>query len=76
MIEAVNVDLSKSIANSGDTVQLSATILGGIAPYTYDIQFTDRTGVIQDTGKMTIKSKKSDSGAEAYPIVKTIRDEN
>ncbi len=67
-LNIANVELSKPVANAGDTVQISATILGGVAPYTYEIQFVDRTGVTQDIDKMTIKSKKSDSGAITEPV--------
>jgi hypothetical protein len=61
-LHVANVDLSRAVAKPGDTVQISATILGGTAPYTYEIQFVDRTGEAQ-TSAMTQKAKKSDSGA-------------
>jgi hypothetical protein len=61
-LQIANVELSSPIARAGDTVQLSAAMVGGTAPYSYEIQFVDRTGVAQ-TSALTIKSKKSDSGS-------------
>jgi hypothetical protein len=61
-LQIANVELSSPIARAGDTVQLSAALVGGTAPYSYEIQFVDRTGVAQ-TSALTIKSKKSDSGS-------------
>jgi len=60
-LAVTNVELSKPVPSAGDTVKISATIFGGTAPYTYEIQFSDPTGEAQEASKLTIKSKKADS---------------
>ena len=61
-LNVANVALSSAAAKAGEAVQISATILGGTAPYTYEIQFEDRTGEA-NTRAIPQTTKSSDSGA-------------
>jgi hypothetical protein len=62
-----NVEQSSYVVSSGDKVTISASIVGGISPYRYNILFNDFTGVVA-TDRMTIKDKTSENAKISEPV--------
>ncbi len=66
MLSLANVPPNFS-AVSGGTTTISATVLGGVAPVTYDLTLSDPTGIV-NTDRMQVKDKLVVGGTIAQSV--------
>jgi hypothetical protein len=62
-----NIEVSSVEVAPDEKTTVTATVLGGIAPITYDLYFSDLTGKVK-TDTLTVKDKPVTGGAIAQPV--------
>ncbi len=66
-LSLANVRVPNVIVAPGDKTTITATILGGTAPFTYDVYFTDPTGTVS-TDRLQVRDKPAKDGKVAEEV--------
>jgi len=62
-----NIEVPSVVVAPGEKTTVTATVLGGTAPITYDLYFSDPTGTVK-TDTLTVKDKPAPGGAIAQAV--------
>jgi len=62
-----NIEVPSVVVAPGEKTTVTATVLGGTAPITYDLYFSDPTGTVK-TDTLTVKDKPATGGAIAQAV--------
>jgi hypothetical protein len=66
-IRLANIEVPNVVVAPGDKTMVTATVLGGTAPITYDLYFSDPTGTVK-TETLTVKDKAANGGAISQSV--------